>query len=113
MKNPIEKGHYNEAPEGLKELTLEEWHRGFSHYMIYERDSKQVRRNGQTFDLDLFDIHNFDNKKMGYAIMKDWFDQEKGRNRPKPIIRFCRYGKDEDWNSFERRFSSQFANDNT
>lgn len=111
--NPIPKGGYNDAPEGLKEITLEEWQRGMFHYCIFESDSKQVRNDGKVFDLRLFDVPNFDNKKLGYAVMHDWFDVEKGKNRPKAIIRFCRYGKDEDWTSFENRFASQFSGDNS
>jgi hypothetical protein len=110
--NPIEKGHYNDAPEGLKEITLDEWQRGMFHYCLYQSDSKQVRGE-QTFDLRLFDVPNFENKKLGYAIMNDWFDKEKGKNRPKNIVRFCRYGTDADWIKFENRFASQFAHDNS
>jgi exonuclease VII small subunit len=111
--NPIEKGHYNEAPEGLKEISLKEWQRGMFLYCLYQSDSKQVRRNGQTFDLRLFDVPNFNNDKIGYAIMNDWFDNETGRNRPENIVRFCRYGTDEQWKNFENKFAAQFAGDNS
>lgn len=83
------------------------------HYVIELAQSKQVRRNGDIFDLRLFDVPNFDNKKLGYAIMHDWFDMHTGKSRPESIVRFCRYGKDEDWKSFESRFAAQFANDNS
>jgi hypothetical protein len=111
--NPIEKGGYNDAPEGLKEISLDEWQRGMFHYSLYESDSKQVRNDGKTFDLRLFDVHNFNNEKLGYAIMNDWFDKESGRNRPKNIVRFCRYGTDEQWTKFENKFNAQYANDNS
>lgn len=109
----IERGHYNEAPEGLKEITLEEWQRGIFLYCIEKADLKQVSRNGQTFDLRLFDVPNFKNDKIGFAVMNDWFDSEKGRNREKNIVRFCRYGTDEQWNNFDRAFAAQFAGDNS
>ncbi len=110
--NPIEKGNYNDAPEGLKEIPLSEWQRGLFHYRLFEPQSKQVRGE-QTFDLRLFDVPNFENQKLGYAIMNDWFDKEVGLNRPTPIVRFCRYGTDEQWNIFEKRFNAQFAGDNS
>lgn len=111
--NPIPRGHYNEAPEGLIEISLEDWKTGMFHYKLEQSDSKQVRTNGQVFDLRLFDVPNFDNKKLGFAVMDDWFDSETGRNRPQPIVRFCRYGKEEDWKSFRSRFAAQFAGDNS
>lgn len=110
--NPIDKGNYNDAPEGLKEISLNEWQRGMFHYKLFESDSKQVRGD-QTFDLRLFDVPNFDNQKLGYAVMNDWFDKEKEKNRPENIVRFCRYGTDEQWKKFEGRFASQFAGDNS
>ena len=110
--NPIDRGDYNSAPEGLKEITLDDWQRGMFHYNLYQSDSKQVRGD-QTFDLRLFDVPNFDQKKLGFAVMHDWFNKEKGKNRPQAITRFCRYGKDEDWKSFENRFAAQFAGDNS
>lgn len=111
-ENEIPKGHYNDAPEGLEVITLDEWQRGMFHYCLCQSDSKQVRGE-QTFDLRLFDVPNFENKKLGYAIMNDWFDKEKGKNRPKNIVRFCRYGTDADWIKFENRFAAQFATDNS
>lgn len=112
ITNPIERGSYNDAPEGLVEISLDEWQRGMFHYCLEKSDSKQVRGE-QTFDLRLFDVPNFENKKLGYAIMNDWFDKEKGKNRPKNIVRFCRYGTDADWSKFENRFAAQFAGDNS
>lgn len=111
-ENKIPKGEYNSAPEGLKEITLDEWQRGMFHYNLNQSHSKQVRGE-QTFDLRLFDVPNFENKKLGYAVMNDWFDKEKGKNREKNIIRFCRYGSDLDWKKFENRFAAQFAGDNS
>ena len=112
-ENTIPKGNYNDAPEGLKEITLDEWQRGMFHYCLCEPDSKQVRNDGKTFDLRLFDVPNFENQKLGYAVMNDWFDQETGKNRKKNIVRFCRYGTDEQWTKFENRFNAQFAGDNS
>jgi AAA15 family ATPase/GTPase len=110
--NPIERGSYNDAPEGLKEITLEEWQKGMFLYRLEKSDSKQVRGE-QIFDLRLFDVPNFENKKLGYAIMNDWFDKESGMNRSKNIVRFCRYGSDADWSNFKNRFAAQFAGDNS
>lgn len=112
ITNQIPEGNYNDAPEGLVEITLEEWQRGMFLYCIEKSDSKQVRGK-QTFDLRLFDVPNFENKKLGYAIMDDWFDKEKGKNRPERIIRFCRYGLEEEWTKFRNRFAAQFAGDNS
>lgn len=112
ITNQIPEGSYNDAPEGLIEITLEEWQRGMFHYCLEKSDSKQVRNNG-TFDLRLFDVPNFENKKLGFAVMNDWFDAENGKNRPEPIIRFCRYGLEEDWTKFRNRFAAQFAGDNS
>ena len=81
-------------------------------YNVEPRESRQVRGD-KTFDLMMFDVPNFDDKKLGFAIMEDWFDNEIRKNRPKQIVRFCRYGKDEDWKSFESRFAAQFAGDNS
>lgn len=113
MENLIPRGHYNEAPEGLVEITLEQWQRGMFLYCIEKSDSKQVRRNDQVFDLRLFDVPNFKNDKIGFAIMDDWFDSEAGRNTEKKIIRFCRYGTEQQWKDFDRAFAAQFANDNS
>lgn len=106
---------YNRSPEGLKEITLEEWTRGMFHYCIKPVESRQVRdvEKRRYFNLRMFDVPNFDDKKMGYAIMDDWFDSELGKNRPKRITRFCRYGNDADWVSFENRFAAQFVGDNS
>jgi len=113
--NPIPEGNYNDAPEGLKEISLEEWQRGMFLYCIEQSDSKQVRGDKERghFDLRLFDVPNFDHKKLGFAVMHDWFDITTGKNRPKAITRFCRYGSDADWTSFENRFAAQFAGDNS
>ncbi len=110
--------HYNNAPEGLKEIPLEQWTLGMFHYCIEEPDSRQVRRSEgreeeDTFDLRMFPVPNFDDKPLGYAIMRDWFDKETGRNRKVAVTRFCRYGRDDDWKSFESRFAAQFAGDNS
>lgn len=112
VTNQIPEGNYNDAPEGLIEITLEEWQRGMFHYCIEKSHIKQVRNNG-TFDLRLFDVPNFENKKLGFAVMDDWFDAEKGKNRSEPIIRFCRYGLEVDWTKFRNRFAAQFAGDNS
>lgn len=111
--NNIPRGHYNEAPEGLVEITLDEWQRGMFLYCLEKSDSKQVRRDGQTFDLRLFDVPNFNNDKIGFAIMNDWFDNETGRIREKNIVRFCRYGTEQQWKDFDRAFVGQFAGDNS
>lgn len=111
--NPIPRGSYNEAPEGLIEISLAEWKSGMFHYCLEKSDSKQVRSGGKVFDLRLFDVPNFENKKLGYAIMDDWFDMETGRNRPEAIVRFCRYGTEEDWTKFRNKFAAQFAGDNS
>lgn len=103
---------YNTAPEGLKEIKLEEWRDGMFTYCIQPVESRQVRGD-QTCDLRMFDVPNFENKKLGYAIKWDWFDNEKGKNRPEPRTVFCRYGLDEDWEKFQRRFAAQFAGDNS
>jgi hypothetical protein len=104
---------YNKEPEGLKEITQDEWVRGMFHYCIEPVEGRQVRDNGKIFDLRMFDVPNFDKKKLGYAIMDDWFDHEKGKNRPERIIRFCRYGDDKDWLIFRNKFAAQFAGDNS
>lgn len=109
VENLIPQGHYNETPEGLVEISIEEWQRGMFHYNIERSSSKQVCRNGDRFDLRLFDVPNFDNKKLGYAVMEDWYDPTTGKLRPERIVRFCKYGKEEDWKSFEGRFAAQFA----
>lgn len=111
-EHEIERGHYNVAPDGLKEITLEEWQKGMFLYSLEKSHSKQVRGE-QIFDLRLFDVPNFENKKLGYAIMNDWFDKETGKNRSKNIVRFCRYGSDTDWSNFNNRFAAQFAGDNS
>lgn len=97
---------YNTAPEGLKVIPVREWTHGMFQYCLKQSESRQVRDrdNDMYFDLRMFDVPNFDNKKLGYAIMNDWREDE---------TRFCRYGLDEDWISFERRFAAQFVNDNS
>lgn len=82
-------------------------------YSIEKPCQRQVRRGGMTCDLKLFPVPNFDKLPLGYAIIDDWFDSETGKNRSERIIRFCRYGKDEDWKNFENRFAAQFAGDNS
>jgi hypothetical protein len=110
--------HYNNAPEGLKEISLKEWTFGMFCYCTEKADGRQVRQSESreeedTFDLCMFSVPNFDNKPLGYAIMRDWFDKETGRNRREAVTRFCRYGTDEDWKSFEGRFAAQFSGDNS
>jgi hypothetical protein len=105
---------YNTAPVGLKEISLEEFSKSIFHYCKDAWESKQVR--GESFfDLQMIPLVYDDAKKMdlGFAIMRDWYDPETKRNRPKSIIRFCRYGLDDDWNKFEGRFAAQFAGDNS
>lgn len=104
--------HYNSAPEGLKEITSEEWFKGIFHYCIKQPDSRQVRDNdnNQYFDLRLFPVPNFTNKTLGYAIKNDWFNNGKYGTAK---VTFCRYGTDEDWRIFEGRFAAQFAGDNS
>jgi len=114
-ESKIPAGEYNDAPEGLKEITLKEWTRGMFLYCLEIAQSKQVRepKNNRYYDLRLFDVPNFDNKKLGFAVMDDWFDPETRKSRPERITRFCRYGSDADWKSFESRFAAQFAGDNS
>jgi len=105
---------YNTAPVGLKEISPEEFSRGIFHYCKDAWESKQVRGEN-VFDLQMIPLPYDEAKKkdLGYAIMRDWYDREKKRNRPKAIIRFCRYGLDEDWIKFENAFAAQFAGDNS
>jgi len=103
---------YNTAPEGLIEIPLEEWANEMFHYCIKEADSRHVIGE-QIYDLRMWDVPNFDGKKLGLAVMRDWFDKETGKAREKYIIRFCRYGLEEDWRSFKSRFAAQFAGDNS
>jgi len=107
--------HYNSAPEGLKEITQKDWVRGMFMYCIKEPENRQVRRDEDfgTCDLRLFPVPNFEDKPLGYAVMRDWFDNENKTNREVEIIRFCRYGRDDDWKAFENRFAAQFAGDNS
>ena len=105
---------YNTAPVGLKEITLEEFTRGIFHYCKDAWESKQVR--GEIFfDLQMIPLvyDKAKEKDLGFAIMRDWYDPETKRNRETTLIRFCRYGLDEDWNKFERQFAAQFAGDNS
>jgi hypothetical protein len=103
---------YNKTPEGLKEVPLDEWTQGMLHYCIKISETRQVC-DGKNFNLRMFDVPNFDDKKLGYAIMDDWFDNDTQKNRPKRITRFCRYGLDEDWKIFHGKFAAQFAGDNS
>ncbi len=103
---------YNNAPEGLKEIPLEDWTNGMFTYCIKPCESRQVRN--QIFcDLRMFDVPNFEDKKLGYAIMRDWYNNVTKQNRPEVIVRFCRYGNDADWLKFEHKFAAQFAGDNS
>ena len=103
---------YNTAPEGLKEISLEEWTNEMFCYCLGPKESRQVRGE-KTFDLRMWDVPNFDGKKLGLAVMRDWFDNETGKNRPIMITRFCWYGLDEDWRVFRSKFAAQFAGDNS
>lgn len=109
------KSEYNTAPEGLKEISLQEWQRGMFQYNISIGGGRHVsdKELKQFFDLRLFSVPNFEDKQLGYAIMDDWFNSETGKRRPEAIVRFCRYGTAENWESFERRFAAQFAGDNS
>lgn len=103
---------YNKMPEGLKEISLEEWAKGMFCYCILPVESRQV--TDVTFcNLRMFDVPNHQDKKLGFAIMDDWYDKETGKNRHPHMIRFCRYGLDDDWRVFEQRFAAQFARDNS
>ena len=112
QENEYDYNHYNSVPEGLKEITLEEWTDGMFMY-CKEKDESRQARDPFYCDLIMFDVPNFDNKKLGFAIMRDWFDNIKQKNKPEQITRFCRYGLDEDWKRFEIKFAAQFANDNS
>lgn len=103
---------YNTAPEGLKEIPLEEWTTDFFCYCLPAPESRQVLGE-QIFNLRMFDIQNFDKKKIGLAIMDDWYDSETHGCRKKRITRFCRYGLDEDWTIFRNKFAAQFSGDNS
>lgn len=105
--------NYNSAPEGLKEISLREWTDGMFEYCLDPVESRQVKGEEGTYDLRLFPVPNFDNKKLGYAIMRDWFDNQKEKVRDMDITRFCRYGTDEDWKNFKSKFAAQFAGDNS
>jgi hypothetical protein len=85
----------------------------FFMYCLEPAESRQIRELYNTYDLIMFDVPIFDNKKLGFAIMRDWYDNLGHKNRPEIIIRFCKYGTDEDWKSFESRFAAQFAGDNS
>jgi hypothetical protein len=108
---------YNFAPDGLKEIPLEDWMHGMFMYCISKPDSRQARRlhGGVTYDIRLYEVPNFADcqDKIGYAIVRDWFDHTIERNREKTIYRFCRYGSDAAWRKFTGRFAAQFAGDNS
>ena len=106
---------YNSAPEELKIIPVSEWRDGMFHYCTGPKESRQVRNDPDRFcfNLIMFDVPNFDNKKLGYAVMMDWWDNHRKRNRKRTVTRFCRYGKEEDWRVFREKFAAQFARDNS
>ncbi len=109
---PSSSDDFNNAPAFLKEISLEEWTRGFFSYCLDPYEYRQVKGE-KPCDLRMFDLEYETEEKMGFAIMRDWFDPEKQKNRPKEIIRFCRYGSDEAWEKFKGHFAAQFAGDNS
>lgn len=104
--------HYNSAPEGLQEISLQEWATGIFHYCIQEPTSRQVTGE-HYYKLRLFPVPNFENKPLGYALKTEWRDQKTGERLKEDRITFCRYGAEEDWKKFTNRFAAQFAGDNS
>jgi hypothetical protein len=112
--------HYNSAPKDLKVISKDEWRDIMFEFQTGPKESRQVRDGGPTyedggtfFDLIMFDIPNPWVKKIGVAVMYDWYNAWQKRNRPKAITRFCRYGSEEDWRMFRNKFNAQFARDNS
>ena len=106
---------FNTSPEGLKIISKDEWSSGMFEYCTGPKELRQVRHDEERgfFDLIMFDVPNFDNKKLGYAVMHIWWDNKRNRNLKKTMTKFCRYGTDEDWQIFKHKFAAQFANDNS
>lgn len=103
---------FNKKPDGLKEIDLKEWSRIMFIYQTRPKELRQVTNDGH-YTLIMFDVPNIENKKLGVAVMNDWHDNTIGKNRPEAIIRYCKYGTEEDWKIFEQRFAHQFAGDNS
>lgn len=115
QRRKVDFDHYNSPPKGLKEISKDDWRRGMFEYQLGPKESRQVRdsEEGIYFNLIMFAIPTFDCTKLGFAVMEDWWDHKKQKNRPKTMTRFCRYGTDEEWLIFTRRFAAQFARDNS
>lgn len=109
MSNP----NYNNYPEYMKEIPVEEWGEGMFGYNIEPVECRQVTETGKVCHLRMFNVPNFEDKKLGFAVMYDFHDNETGRNRKKAVYRFFQYGSDADWEKFNHRFAAQFAGDNS
>jgi len=100
---------FNTAPKGLREIKLEQWTGGMFQYQIEEGALRQVRNshnnNEGTFDLECFDLKGTGDVKLGFALMKDWYDNKNKKCRKKAITRFCIYGTKEEWREFQIGFA--------
>lgn len=112
--------HYNEAPEGLKEISPDSWQHGMFLYCLGESSQRQVRGaqvGKPSYDLLLFPLAypSAMEKKLGYAIKHEFFNHETGKLLPTDQRRmvFCRYGNDDDWTKFQNKFAAQFSRDNS
>jgi len=104
---------FNTAPEGMKEISLEEFTKHMFHYVLGQPDSKQVT-DPRNYGLRMFPLgYGKEKEDLGFAIMNDWFNDETKKNRDKPLIRFFRYGSREKWNKFTAHFIGQFQGDNS
>lgn len=106
-----ERCDYNSTPRGLREITKDEWCEIMFSY-ITEQEHRQVR-DGNIFDLQMFNVHNSKHELLGVGIMDDWYDPDTCKSRKERIYRFCIYGSEQSWREYRKYFASQFVRDNS
>lgn len=102
--------HYNWAPQGFREVTMDEFGRRFYMYILKPQCSKQIHRDAEgnqlkeSFTSIRFWEIDYDGwENMGLAMASD----------NKNILRYFMFGEKIRWTKNENAFAAQFAGDNS
>ncbi len=106
----ISEGHYNEAPEGFREIEPELFALRFYMYMLKKQVSRQIIRIGGKFlkrsipRIRLWEMVYKGCAGMGIGMSYDAMDKK---------FQYWEFGGKNNWKKFSDQFTSQFAGDNS
>jgi hypothetical protein len=96
---------YNEMPKNAMLINnYEDWQDYFTFCKTTESRQPFYNDNFMEGSFNLMVYWITKEMGLGYGIAKDW---------KKKIIKFYKFGSEENWNKFKNDFASQFRNDNS